>query len=740
MNSHAELEPISKRKIMLELLILSLVSLFLELLIVRWMSADFRAFSVFKTFPLVTCFVGLGVGFAAKSDTIFKYCPLALLLLVGCIKVFDYFRLALWMLPTEGLYSLPAKAGFANDMWYYYVFIFMLFLALLLLGPFCAMATIGARLATLFNHLKPLPAYIVNIGGAIAGSLLFSVASFTGLSPEMLLVPVCIILYYYLRSFGKFGWKALVPLLCVVCISFWDPKPFYEAATIYWSPYQRIELQPQTAKMKGSETETVIGYWLRSNRAFYQFFYDLSERGVNNPDYPEAIHKQLSVFREHYLIPYSLVKPKTVLVVGAGTGNDVAEALRQGATTVDAVDIDPVILRLGKQFNPAHPYDSPLVNRFCDDARHYMNSCHKKYDLIIFGQLDSQTGIGQGSSMRLDNYVFTKESIRKAADLLQPEGIVCLSFGAMNDRWFQERMFATIKAAVGYAPMVVPEKSQLDDYVSTYYILGQPVAKGTIKLPEGLNDIGIPWRTNPPDARILTDDWPYLYLIPIAIDIPYLLVMAEVLLLALFAGRRVLFARRDWAHWQLFFMGSAFILLELQSIARLALVYGSTALTSAAVITGILIMILLATIMVLKNFFNVANKQSVLYMLLAATLVGSYALPVDQILAATADIPLFGTLCVTFVTLLPMFIAGIIFAAAFATIKLPGPALAFNLLGSVLGAMLEYVSNYTGINGLIWIAGGLYLASYLCQAQHKAEPASGTNDTQPVEDSEPTAN
>lgn len=726
MDFQAEPEP--KRKIVLELLILSLVSLFLELIIIRWMSADFRAFSVFKTFPLVTCFVGLGVGFAAKSDKIFRYCPWAILLLVVCIKAFDYFGLVLWMLPTEGSYSLPSKSGFTNEMWYAYVFMFMLFLLLLLIGPFGAMASIGARLAHLFNQLKPLQAYIVNIGGAIAGSLLFSVASFTGLSPEILLLPVCGILFYYLRSYGKFGWKALVPLVCVACVSLWNPKQFYDAATIYWSPYQRIELQPRTAKMKGSDKETTIGYWLRSNRAFYQFFYDLSDRAVNNPDFPEDVHKSLSVFREHYLIPYSLVKPKNVLIVGAGTGNDVAEAVREGASSVDAVDIDPVILRLGKQFNPAHPYDSPVVTRFCDDARHYMNSCHKKYDLIIFGQLDSQTGIGQGSSMRLDNYVFTKESIRKAASLLQPDGIVCLSFGAMNDRWFQERLFETIKAAVGYPPMVVPEKQQLPEYVSTYYILGQPVAENKIKLPEGLSDIGIPWRTNPPQAHILTDDWPYLYLIPIAVDIPYLMVVAEVLLLAGFAGRRVLFLKREWVHWQLFFMGSAFILLELQSIARLALVYGSTALTSAVVITGILIMILFATIIVMKNTFNIAKKQSLLYLLLLATLVGSYALPVDQILAGTAEMSWVGPLCVTFITLLPVFIAGIIFAAAFATIKVAGPALAFNLLGSVLGAMLEYLSNYTGVNGLILIAAALYLASYGCHAKTPADQVAASAD------------
>ena len=51
----------------MELFFLSLASLIVELLIIRWISADIRAFTIFKTFPLVTCFVGLGVGTAQTS-------------------------------------------------------------------------------------------------------------------------------------------------------------------------------------------------------------------------------------------------------------------------------------------------------------------------------------------------------------------------------------------------------------------------------------------------------------------------------------------------------------------------------------------------------------------------------------------------------------------------------------------------------------------------------------------------
>ena len=54
--------------------------------------------------------------------------------------------------------------------------------------------------------------------------------------------------------------------------------------------------------------------------------------------------------RQFYLYPYQHVTRASlgnVLVIGAGNGNDVAVALSKGARHVDAVEIDPVLLRIG---------------------------------------------------------------------------------------------------------------------------------------------------------------------------------------------------------------------------------------------------------------------------------------------------------------------------------------------------------------------------------------------------------
>lgn len=70
-----------------------------------------------------------------------------------------------------------------------------------------------------------------------------------------------------------------------------------------------------------------------------------------------------------------------MLIVGAGTGNDVAGALRMGAKRVDAVEIDPMLVDLGRKSHPEKPYTNPRVSVHIDDARSFLKKTGKKYDL-----------------------------------------------------------------------------------------------------------------------------------------------------------------------------------------------------------------------------------------------------------------------------------------------------------------------------------------------------------------------
>ncbi|MFO0823329.1 MAG: methyltransferase domain-containing protein [Gemmataceae bacterium] len=75
--------------------------------------------------------------------------------------------------------------------------------------------------------------------------------------------------------------------------------------------------------------------------------------------------------------------PRSVLLVGAGSRNDVAGALRNGAESVTAVEIDPVIIDIGRQLHPEKPYSNPRVRVVNDDARSFFATTDQKFDVII---------------------------------------------------------------------------------------------------------------------------------------------------------------------------------------------------------------------------------------------------------------------------------------------------------------------------------------------------------------------
>ena len=82
---------------------------------------------------------------------------------------------------------------------------------------------------------------------------------------------------------------------------------------------------------------------------------------------------------------------------------------------VDAVEIDPVIARLGRLYHPEQPFSDPRVTVHIDDGRSFLRKSTDKYDLIIFALPDSLTLTSQFASLRLESFLFTEESFRKRA-------------------------------------------------------------------------------------------------------------------------------------------------------------------------------------------------------------------------------------------------------------------------------------------------------------------------------------
>ncbi len=683
------------------LFVLSFLSLYLELLLIRWLAADIRAFSVFKTFPLATCFVGLGAGYALNSSAPFARVSQALLACVVMMGLADALPICYWEFPA--IYDLNSAGDVSQ--WLPNLLLFAGTVILLLASPFALCLCIGSKLGEYFSELTPIKAYCINILGAIAGSIVFSILAFCCLPIWILLIPVAAVFTYYGMSDGKkIGIGALLSTLAVAA-SMWIPPPIFPGTVTYLSPYQRLDLAPLYAEVGKKEP---LGYRLFANRAFHQAVVDLSPAQIARiPSRAPELQDLLT----YYSLPYKLVSPPgDVLVVGAGMGADLQEALKYNPKHIDAVEIDPLIIKLGVEKNISRPYEDPRVTSINDDARHFFNTCNKKYDLIVFGLIDSHTTSStQSASVRLDNFVYTRESITRALQLLKPTGLMIMCFGSNPFDWIPIRLKQTIKAATGYEPILLHNSRPNAAAQHTIYIVGKAVQDKTFVLPSNVSPL-IPYFMPDKSERIITDDWPHLYLASKPVDLGYLLILAIVLLLGFAAARQALFASLNWSMWQLFFLGAAFLLLELQSIARLALIYGSTWLTSSIVITCVLIMLLFANLIVLKWPEKLARGIDLVYIALFLSLFASYFLPVGEALSLSSGFV--GQAFVTIVTVLPMFLAGLIFGTAFSQQSQSGRAMAFNLFGAVIGAIVEYLSNYLGVNSLVLVAAVLYLGSY----------------------------
>ena len=316
-----------------------------------------------------------------------------------------------------------------------------------------------------------------------------------------------------------------------------------------------------------------------------------------------------------------------VLIIGAGSGNDVAVALSQGAAHVDAVEIDPLIYRLGRDLHPDHPYQDPRVSVHIEDGRSFLHDTDRRYDLVLFAIPDSLTVLAGQSSLRLESYLFTEEALREVRTHLKPDGVVSMYhyfLPVVTDRYADtlDRVFGVapcldISPGAGPRPRTVLTVAMRADDLACDEVWSRPAA-----VPE-------------PD----TDDHPFPYLaargIPGFYQVTLLLILlGSALVVRVTAGP----FRQMRDYLDLFFMGAAFLLLETTNVVHFALLFGTTWFVNALVFAGILVSVYLAIEVTRRVRFR---RPSRLYVALFATLVLAWAVPPDLLLGLDF-IPRFG--------------------------------------------------------------------------------------------------
>ncbi|HMC56312.1 MAG TPA: hypothetical protein VKH19_14115 [Gemmatimonadaceae bacterium] len=662
----------------------SALILFLELALIRYTAGYVRVFGFYLNFVLIATFLGMGIGLlrADKAHLLKWLAVPASLLLFGAIAFYAEVHIAVPSDPNEFVWSIadPANAGARQVS--LPVVVASLFA---LLSAF--FIPLGAQLGANFRKLPGLRAYSYDIAGSLVGILAFGILSALRQPPTVWFALA--MTGWVLASIGdrRYAVALVATGLCVVGMSSWMKR-----GAEYWSPYYRINVtrpEPQV-------------YRVDVNDALHQAVLDLDSARAETYHYAR-------IARFGYVRPYAYARSlDTVLVVGAGTGNDLALLLQRGAKYIDAVEIDPVIADIGAAVHFQQPYANPRVHLHVDDARAFLRKTARSYDAIVFGTLDSQTLLSGMSSVRLDNYVYTKESFAAARSRLKPSGTLIV-YHLSGDPYIAAKIYQMVGDAFGSPPGVFGDYMNLFNYTFVAGNVAHPV-------PVAPDSVMTRLRTSYPEAR---DDWPYLYLRGRTLPGHYAVALISLLLIAAtfvgIAGGRDIARGVDGA---MFFMGAGFLLVETKSVTEMSLLFGSTWTVNLLVFSSILAMVLLANVWVRRR---PPGSTKPLFVGLFAALAAAYVVPVSSLLwLGTAGQWLLGGVMVA----LPIFFASMIFSTLLGSRAEPARALAYNLLGAIVGGVLEYSSMIVGIKGLYIVAALLYLGALMLSAR-RANVAQG---------------
>jgi hypothetical protein len=686
------------------LFFLGFVTLFLELTLIRYLSGNIWNLGYFPNLVLTAVFVGMGLGFAfhhlvpeRRSPVLFQGAHVVLLALVA----FVYLKhpsvpgFTPWGGNVSG--DLYFTAVPMTGSWQSY-------------GPFfiCGFAVVGTfalitqRTAKLFRRFPPLTAYTLDIAGSIAGILAFMVMSFFGVPAWawFLVVGALAALTVDGPALHRLGPIAAAAATALVAYqqdqtNLYNPK-YTGPLEVRWSPYQKVELaDPLQIFVNG------IGH--------QRMFPPAELRGM----FYQTVHDQR---RRDGAQPY-----RDVLILGAGSGNDVAAALANGADHVDAVEIDPAIARLGKLHHPARPYDDPRVTLTIDDGRAFMTRTERRYDLIVFALTDSLVKVSAMAQLRLENYLFTRESVGRAWSLLKDGGDV-IFYNYYRQPWLRAKIEAMIAAATGCQADLV---AQQDDFALLSVHKGAPPAD-----PAEASAIDIP-----------TDDWPFLYLHDRGIPILYGWAMAGMaafvllLMAVLHRSTRKLGAGQLLVKLAFVLMGVAFLLLETKGVIQFSLLFGTTWLNNSLVFLAVLVMVLAANWAARSSFLRGTASVPVIYVLLLASALVTLIYPLRELLQV-ASVPL-RFLVASALTFSPIFFANLIFSITFRDQEVAEHVFGWNLIGATLGGVLEYTSMLLGYNLLAVLVAVCYTAVFVLLllarskkfAPHPAPPYRGNEET-----------
>jgi hypothetical protein len=663
------------------------LGLFLELAVIRWQGAVFEFFAFYKNYGLLACFAGLGLGYALSRSK--EGIPLVLVLPLLSWQ-FALLLVLRFGLPAKSysLRGIPFREQL-NMGWTAtldQVGVIYLMIAVVFFLTALAFVPVGQLCGKLMERKPQLSAYGFNLLGSVLGVVLMFAVSFLWTGPVVWFgLCALTVLLFSARAPRTLLLTAAFATVAILVLA-WPVNPLWNKV---YTPYQMLEM--------GYDRDGLM--IIRAAGHYYQKVRNFSGP-IEAPDNP------LRGVRDYYDLAYKLHPgPNEVAIVGAGSGNDVAAAIRSGARHVEAIEIDPAIQLAGRMNHPERPYEDPRVHAVVNDARTFFRNTDGRFDLIVYGLLDSHTLLSHASSVRLDSFVYTVEGLREARARLKDDGVMSLSFAVLNDD-LGTKFFQMMKEAFdGRDPIVISSS-----------------AEGAVTFAQSKNgDLSIPsalmsqarlvdragfYRDSNLQVNVSTDDWPFLYMPRRVYPMSYLVVLGLIVLFSFVLFASFFRERPEPSQASFFFLGAGFMLVETKAITEMGLVFGNTWQVIGVAIIGILTMAWLGNAIVQRLR---PSRPYVSYILLLLSLAAGWWIAKSGGLPSTPV----GKLGTAIVLTCPLFFSGIVFSTLLSKHSRISTVMCVNLLGAMCGGILEYNSMYFGFHFLYILAIALYACGLL---------------------------
>ncbi|MBW2472475.1 MAG: SAM-dependent methyltransferase, partial [Deltaproteobacteria bacterium] len=175
--------------------------------------------------------------------------------------------------------------------------------------------------------------------------------------------------------------------------------------------------------------------------------------------FPDDISQLAYLDKLTSALPYHLNKTEDILILGAGAGTDILQALYFGVADITAVELNPQVpyfVDNRPEFS-GNIFTRSDVHLHIAEARSFVSGSSKKFDLIKLPVLDAFSSSAAGLYALHENYLYTVEALKEYINDLTPGGYLSMS------RWVKlpprdtVKLFATAVKALRELNIPEPE-------------------------------------------------------------------------------------------------------------------------------------------------------------------------------------------------------------------------------------------------------------------------------------------